>query len=189
MILIRNIIVLLLCFSYNLSTLAATSNDTLQVTPIETGYLLNVPVSRIQLTIPDAKLIDLTSKMRKSANDRRYFYFADETRGLTVSGWFEQAGSFPGLNKFWQGEMASWKKNSLPAPLNVAAVQLNDWQAIFYDIDAGPESSKHVKAEIVLEGTWIDLHISISNSASPPPTREMLEDFLKGIIVTTKPAG
>lgn len=185
----RIIMALFLCFSFKFSAFAATSNDTLLVIRSEGGYVLSVPVSKLQLTLPDTKLIDLTSKMRKSASDRRYFYFSDEARGLSVSGWFEQAGSFPGISKFWQDELASWKKNSLPAPLNVSAVQFDKWQAIFYDIDAGQDSGKHVKAEIVLDGTWIDLYISFLNSALPPPTRSMLEDFLTSILVTTKVGG
>lgn len=186
MLLIRLVITLILCFSNKFSAYAATSNDTLQITRSAVGYVLDVPVSRIQLTLPDTKLIDLTIKMRKSANDRRYFYFSDEARGLSVSGWFEQAASFPGISKFWQDEIAVWKRNSLPAPLNVSAVQFNKWQAIFYDIDSSKESGKHVRAELVQNGTWIDLHISILDSASPPPTRSMLEDILNSIVVTTK---
>jgi len=63
------------------------------------------------------------------------------------------------------------------------------WEVVTYDIDI-PDlkgTSVHLRAERVLAGTWIDLHLSTA-SPSPPPAklRAELLDALRHVEVVEK---
>ena len=152
-------------------------------------YGLQVPVSKLQMVIPDAGLKQEATDVGGSTSSPRYYNFSDRSRGLVISGWFESADQFPGIATFWENEQASWKKNGLPEARNVAMGTLGDWQAIFYDLKLPAGSNHHLRAHLVKAGTWIDLHISVAGSGADAPNRATLESILKSISVREKSGG
>ena len=155
----------------------------------DASYLLSVPVSRLEMRIPFPGLQQQANDGGGAADNPRYFYLGDG-HGLNVSGWFEQAGGFKGMDKFWSGEVASWRKQGLAEPLNTDFVKVGNWQAVFYDMPLDNYSNLHVRAHWVQAGTWIDIHLSLTGKPSDESiSRARLLELLKSITVREKSAG
>jgi hypothetical protein len=163
--------------------------DAIVVTHTEAAYVLEVPVSKLLMVIPEAGLKHEAMNLGGSTSNPRYYNFSDLSRGLIISGWFEPASRFSGLTTFWETEQASWKKGGLPEAQNVSVETIGNWQAIFYDLTLPVGSNHHVRAHLVQAGTWIDIHISVTGVGATAPDRATLETILKSISVNEKPGG
>ena len=156
-------------------------STTLRIVERESSYRLSVPVSRLVMTIPkkDWKL-EIQSAPAASSGSR-YFSLMDRARGLVVSGWFESADGFRGIEKFWESESKSYLK-----PENVSFTHADSWQVIAFDVALVPGSSisvSHIRAEWVQAGTWIDIHASFSSERPSAERRATLMEILKTIQV------
>lgn len=170
-------VVSVLCGAHNVSAQNAGSAS-LQVTKTETAYQLRVPVSRLILNLPATGLAQQDSKP-----EERYFHFVDQARGLVISGWFEPAHLFKGLDQFWTSETANWKKIGMPTPLNVEQTKVGDWQVIMYDMTLPKVNNTHLRAHLVKAGTWIDVHTSITGTGEISTYRQAMLELLKTIEV------
>jgi len=156
---------------------------TLKVTESPNSFRLTVPVSRLTMTIPRGSFVHETETGVDSGP--RYFQFADSTSGLIISGWFESSDGFSNLQSFWDSEESSWAKHNLPAPKDTNFLTIGDWQCVSYSIDLPGVTNNHLRAELVRDGTWIDMHISITNRKSTAENRDLLASVLESIEVTT----
>ena len=152
-----------------------TEPDRITVVERPDVYELMVPVSNLVLSIPKQGLVQKTDKPQ----GRRYFYFMDEKRSRIVSGWFEPAEEFSGIEKFWKAETSAWSANKLPQPDNVAFRKIGRWDTIVYHMPRSGGGFTHIRAHWVQAGTWIDLHLS-------SPDAKELESFLGQIAVREK---
>ena len=159
---------------------SAPRPDALQITQTKTGWELAVPVSRLVMTIPNAGMQRTTNP---TVDHPRYFYFSGG--GLNVSGWFEPAQGFNGIEDFWKKEMAAWNKK-LPTPADVEFKKIGNWDAVAYELPIGSASSSNVRAHWVQSGTWIDVHVSITSSAPAAESRAKAIAFLNTIQVREK---
>jgi hypothetical protein len=121
-----------------------------------------------------------------AANSPRYFAFKDRDLPLFVSGWFEPAQGFAGIQKFWAEEVATWKNKGLPQPQNVAFSKSGGWEAVAYDMPVPNLTNAHVRAHWVQAGTWIDLHLSLTNRQPAADARALLVAFLGIVNVSEK---
>lgn len=157
------------------------AQDSLRVVEQSNRYELWLPASRIYAILPRGRLVPLKNSLGGSASDSRYFYFVD--RSFNVSGWFEPAERFAGVEKFWQSELQAWKQKGLSEPLDVAFKKLGGWEAVLYDLPQPSGTNSHLRAHWVQDGTWIDVHLSLTSSRSSAELREALEAYLKGVLV------
>jgi hypothetical protein len=154
----------------------------LEIDETARDYRLSVPVSRLVLTIPKGGFNRATSRAAGgAASSPRYFYFTDEARRLQLSGWFENAQGFSGVNKFWEAETAQWRRSNLPEPRDVSFTKTGGWDAMVYDVADAAGPSSHVRAHWVQADTWIDLHVSTMSGS-----REGLVTLLKTLEVKEK---
>jgi hypothetical protein len=164
----------------------AVSSDpgTLHVIEKNGAYELSVPVSQLVMTIPKENLSPERNPSGGSANSSRYFYFADQKRTLLISGWFESATAFKGMEGFWKGETQSWGQE----PKNVSFQKIGNWNTVIYDMEVPlpKASNSHIRAELVQSGTWIDLHISLTGEQSTKDSRSELVKTLKKILVVER---
>ena len=160
---------------------APLAADTLRVVDHPDRYELWVPASRVYVVLPRGRLASFKNPLGGSANNPRYFYFVD--RSFNVSGWFEPAEKFSGVQKFWEGETRALRENGLPAPADVAFKKVNAWEAIIYDFPSPAGTSSHIRAHWVQAGTWIDIHLSLTSSRPSADMRTALETYLKGVLV------
>jgi hypothetical protein len=157
--------------------------DALQIKQLEKVYELTVPASKLVMTLPQRDFARVTNPAG-GAEHKRYFYFVEGP--LSVSGWFEPAPDFPGLQAFWEKESGAWKSRGLPEPQNVSFTKVGDWDAIVYDVAVPSGSSSHIRAHWVQSGTWIDLHASLAARGSSAETRAKLAEFLQTIRIREK---
>lgn len=163
------------------STRVPLAQDSIRVLGHRDRYDVWVPASRIYMALPRMKLAPKKSAFGGSTDNPRYFFFEDE--GFNVSGWFEPAGKFAGMRKFWTGETRAWSERGLPAPTNVVFKKIGGWDAVLYDNASPAGTSSHIRAHWVQSGTWIDLHLSLASSHSSNELRAALERFLKAVSV------
>jgi len=169
---------------------AETDPARLQITETSDAFELNVPVSKLIMSIPKAGLSPQKNSQGGGAASPRYFYFVDSSRNLIISGWFEPASAFKGIKEFWANETAAWKQHGLPEAKNVDFQKINGWDAIIYDIEMPETLSKghnsHVRAHWVQAGTWIDVHISLTAERSNEELRKSAIDLLRALQVKEK---
>ncbi len=159
--------------------------DAIQVTQTGTHYVLTVPVSRLVMQFPKGALVLAQPDAGGATRSPRYFYFQDREASLIASGWFESEQGFVGIQKFWDDEVASWNKR-LPAPQNVAFSKKTGWETIAYEVPVPTITNTNLRAHRVQAGTWIDLHLSLTNRQPVREARARLDAFLDNVIVSEK---
>lgn len=172
--------------------LAATAQqaDRLVISKNADTYVLAVPVSKLTLAVPASGLTVASTPRAGAADNPRYFMLNDSSRGLVISGWFEPADNFPGASSAWDGDRAEWKKHGLPEPTEVAFEKLNGWEAVFYEMPLPTDAKNHnVRAHFVRDGTWIDIHLSLTNRDSGTASRAALRDLLNALRVSAASGG
>ena len=164
----------------------APKEVSLQTTEQGEKYVLTVPVSRLVMTIPKGGLTRAQNSRGGSANSPRYFIFEDRALHLVVSGWFESDDHFLGIKQFWANEMAAWKRENLPEARDVSFEDFGSWKTILYDIAVPANGNSHIRAHWIQDGTWIDIHLSLTSKDSQTERRDRLRDALKAIQVSQK---
>jgi hypothetical protein len=157
----------------------------IQITQTGTHYVLAVPVSRLVMQFPKGALVPASPDTGGATRSPRYFYFQDRDTALIVSGWFEPQQAFAGIQKFWDDEVASWNKK-LPAPQDVAFSKNRGWETIAYEVPVPSITNTNLRAHWVQAGTWIDMHLSLTNRQPIREARARLEAFLTGVSVSEK---
>jgi hypothetical protein len=159
--------------------------DAIQITQTNTHYVLSVPVSRLVLQFPNNRLLPTKLDAGGGTNSPRYFSFKDRELPLIVSGWFEPEQNFAGIQKFWAGEMAAWNKQ-VAQPKDVAFSKNGRWEVIAYEIPVPNITNSNLRAHWVQAGTWIDLHLSLTNRQPARDARAVLAAFLATVSVSEK---
>ncbi len=166
------------------------ANDPLKLAIIDSPkyYNLIVPAGRVVMGLPRKGLSKGIGRVGGATSSPRYFYFNDYEKGLVISGWFEHAQKFVGLNKFWEGEKDAWKMRGLPDPLDVEINKYGDWDTIAYNMPNSmftpltpSQKNTHIRAHYVQAGTWIDLHISLTSEKSEVELRKEAFELLDSI--------
>lgn len=184
-----NLLVVVVALAGSTSVATAQQSERLSITRTEHAYVLNVPVSRLEMTIPAANLFQQPPNIYGSTNNPRYFSFSDPRRGLMLSGWFEPASRYMGITGFWKREQNAWNQNGLPRPIDVLFDKIDGWEVVFYQQPVPKGSSSHVRAHFVQADTWIDLHISVTSGETVSTNRSVVESMLKSIVVKEKSGG
>jgi len=143
-------------------------------------FTFTVPGSRVLVKVPDTSLhIDNT------ASDR--FKLSRRDPMLILSGWLEPASRYKGLRKFWQTESRSPAYAGALAPTRVEMLRAGPWEVVAFDIPlrAGGTMA-NLRAERVMAGTWIDLHLSTAAQAPSAKLRAELLDALRQVEVIEK---
>lgn len=172
------------------SVAAGARPDALQITESGENYLLDVPIGRLVMALPKAGMTRMPSFASPASNHPRYFYFTAGT--LNLSGWFEPAQRFKGIQEFWESETANWKRQGLPEMQDIAFGASGNWQVVTYEQPAPAQFQNagfvntHARAHWVQAGTWIDLHISVTSKGPATDNRARILSFLQTIRVTEK---
>lgn len=183
---LRQLLISVVALLLQPATMAQPQSAYLSVAPQGDAYVLTVPASKLSLAIPSRGLRQIDPKAGGATDSPRYFYFSDETRGLTISGWFEPAIQYRGLEFTWQADQAEWKKIGLPAPTDVSLGKVGDWEVVFYEQPTSAISNSHIRAHLVRAGTWIDVHISVATQGAGHSNRQAASAFLGALVVSQR---
>jgi hypothetical protein len=166
------------------------NNATLHAQQTTDAYVLSVPVSQLEMTIPHDGLVRGSPSHGGSTASPRYFYFEDRQEAIILSGWFESQDRFKGLQAFWAEEVESWLRHRMPLPKDVLFEEIGGWQAIQYEMAVPVPGicNLHLRAHWIQAGTWIDIHLSVTSRSSAAVLRERLVRLLNSIIVKEKKA-
>jgi hypothetical protein len=170
-------------FAYSHALSAAPEGETLQVFELPDGYVLNVPITTLAMTIPKK---DLKKNLGAGSKlNPRYFLFQNERRpDISVSGWIEPASKFTSTRKIWEGDKIQWSINELPHPTDVIFKKIGGWDAVLYNMNIAERVHSNVRAHWIQESTWIDVHLSSLTAAkSPKQCRATLVRLLRQIQV------
>jgi len=169
----------------NTTATSAPPSQSIAIETAETSYILTVPVSRLTMTIPKGHLV-LKSSPLGEPNNPRYFYFQDSKVTFIVSGWFEPASGFSGIERFWENETNAWKRNGLPEAQDVSFTKIGNWDSVVYETKLPRGTNAHIRAHWVQAGTWIDVHLSLTSTRASAESRKLLESYLRTISVEEK---
>jgi hypothetical protein len=161
----------------------APASERLTVTDKGSAYELTVPVGRLMLTIPKGHFVQ--SSPAAGSSSPRYFFLEDKQAGVIVSGWFEPAQGFQGMETFWAGERDDLKAHGFE-PEDVVLDGAGKWKIVAYDVRAGEARQSNIRAEWVEAETWIDLHLSQTSKLETNAMRKQLRDCLASIQVSLK---
>lgn len=146
-------------------------------------FEFTMPEAKLRLRLPDAQLVE---DSRGAGARPGYFKLSDRAISRIVSGWFEPAARYSGLQQFWRHESAGLTKNGFK-PEGVEFTRIGDWEAIFYHQTLSAHTRMcHLRAELVRAGTWIDLHLSATGSEPLTELRERLTSTLSSVEVSEK---
>lgn len=152
-------------------------------------FVLNVPVSRLSLSFPHEGMIQQAPSSTGDGNQHpRYFMFSDKTSGTILTGWIESAESYKGFDAFWKAELRSLSRVPQFKPRNVRTSKVGEWEIAAYDVNLPMKGAinTHLRAEWVSMGTWIDIHISVTNTESIEAGRARALKLLESLRVAEK---
>lgn len=167
--------------AYSHALTAAPEGETLQVFELPHGYILNVPITTLAVTIPKKDMKN--SRGMGSKLNPRYFLFQNERRpDISISGWIEPAKRFTSAKKILEGDKIQWQINGLPVPTDVEFKKIGGWDAVLYNMNLSGNTHSSIRAHWIQESTWIDIHISaLTDGKSPKKCRDTLIKLLKQI--------
>jgi len=150
-------------------------NSTLIAFEHASSIELSVPASSVKMTIPKDDLVKMDNTGAKSY---RYFIYSGAKSGFTLSGWFEPANQYLGLEKHWTDFLSSWPGNQ---PEEVSFSKVDDWETVSYHVQVDACKLQSIKAFLVHADTWIELHMT-----SPCNQSMDLKTYLKKIKIEQK---
>jgi hypothetical protein len=164
----------------------APKDQSIVVTEEAQSFVVTVPVSRLVMTIPKGDLKEVHERSGGATDSARYFSLKSKDPVLIVTGWFEPERMNSRIQDLWNGEVAAWKKHGDPEPKDVSFEKVGGWEAVVYDVAAGPLENSHIRASWVQAGTWIDVHLSLTTDRPTAERRQRLRDTLAAIQVAEK---
>lgn len=148
----------------------------------QTPFTFTMPQSRVTVRVSD------TSLRPDPAGDKpNYFKLSRRDPQLILSGWLEPAAGYKGLEAFWESEKRSPAYAGPLAPTRIEMLRNSPWETVAYDVALpGGITSAHLRAERVVAGTWIDLHLSTTSTRPAATLRAELLAACARVEVTQK---
>ena len=151
-----------------------------QETPNQKLMEFTIPQAPWTLTLP-ADNFKLAQKQMKSDGAGAYFYLTDEKQGLNLSMYIEPADSCQDSKScrdmIWKAGNPSWVN-----PQNVVQSEIGDisfFELLIPSFQGMPVQQQNMYAEFVVDGFWVDLHIS--KVLYKPEEHRLFERIIKSI--------
>ena len=97
---------------------------------------------------------------------------------MIISGWFEPAARFEGVQELWALESSKFEGIPLLAPHGVKFEAIGGWKCVLYSNGAGLAPRLNINAHWVELETWIELHISAPVKTSPEEAERAARELL-----------
>jgi hypothetical protein len=146
-------------------------------------FTFTLPQSRVVVKVSDTSLRPDPGEPSRPG----YFKVMRREPQLILSGWLEPAARYKGFKAFWEGEMKSPAFAGPLAPTRIEMSQNGAWEVVAYDVVLpGGITSAHLRAERVVAGTWIDLHLSTTSTRPAATLRAELMTALGRVEIVEK---
>jgi hypothetical protein len=150
--------------------------------PATGPFTFTVPASRVAVKVADASLVADAAV----ANRPNYFKLTRRAPLLIVSGWLEPAERYKGLDALWEAENRSPVYAGPLAPTRMEKLREGPWDVLAYDVALPVGTQSNLRAERVVAGTWVDLHLSTASAGAPATLRAELRAALRKVEVVQK---
>jgi hypothetical protein len=144
-------------------------------------FTFTVPQSRVVVKVADASLLPDTAAAKPN-----YFKLTRRDPLLIVSGWLEPAERYKGLDALWEEEKRAPVYAGPLAPVRVETLREGPWEVVAFDVALPGGTQSNLRAERVMAGTWIDLHISTASTRPSATLRAELRAALRKVEVVQK---
>jgi hypothetical protein len=154
------------------------------VNKTDQNYEVYDPEKRLVFTIPKDgfTMRDLRDEnLRAYEPSPSFFYLENRISNLAVSIWFASENIFPGIKKFWEDEMEGWRRVGLPSPQNVSFGKIGVWDTVIYDMKYPGYTKSYIKANLIQNGVWTEIILSIPSISTDGDSRSKLADILNSI--------
>lgn len=146
-----------------------------------------VPTAPWTMTLPAGNFV-VEERRQKPDGSSGYFFLTDNTSHLNVSFYIEPVGSCKNSkacrDMVWKMGNPSWEN-----PKNFVSSQIGDvsyFEFLIPSFRDQPVQQQNMYAEFVVEGFWIDLHIS--KILYKPEDHKLFEQLVKAIKFEPKPS-
>lgn len=135
------------------------------------SFVFTRPQSKLRVEFPNVK-----AEMAREG----YFLGGIDSLHINVSGWLEPEQRYRGLEKFWAKE----SRGKIAGTLGREGA----WETVAYKIDLTAKDlvQWNLRAELVRDGTWVDLHLSTIGKAGESDMPQRLLNVLREVKVSTK---
>lgn len=175
-------LLLAMAFAAPVTTAEVPGENRIVIAETAETFQVSLPASRLVMTFPRGGFgVDLIDE---ETDGPLYFSFTDPGSGAMMTGWFEPATGYNGIEALWKGDVAAWKKAGLPDPVNVEFVRIGRWEAVTYEMKLPERNNTHIRAQWTELGTWIDLHISVTTAAPIESARKAAQDILESVQIS-----
>jgi hypothetical protein len=166
------------------SNTAANSNVLIETT--SQGVSIGTKDRKVKLIVPSNNLKPVNERGGGGQKNPNYFYFVDtKVAGIGVdlhfSGWLlpVEKYNYNEVGEFWATN-TNWEKY-----FNHEFRKTGNWEVYLYDAPV-PETftdvfSSHMRANLLFDDTWVDLHLSITDMKPSKFLHDVLFDYLKTI--------
>ncbi len=144
-------------------------------------FTFTVPQSRVMVRVADPALV-----ADEPGPKPNYFKLTRREPMLIVSGWLEPAERYKGLDAFWEAEKKAPVYSGPLAPTRVEMLREGPWEVVAFDVALPGGTQSNLRAERIMAGTWIDLHLSTASTRPPAGLRAELRAALRKIEVVQK---
>jgi len=163
----------------NLNILIETSSQ---------GISIGTKDRSVKIFVPTRTFRIVNERMGGGQNNPNYFYFTDTKVdgtdvGLHFSGWLFpiERYTFNEVGELW-AISTDWENN-----FNHDFRKTGNWDVYMFDVPV-PETfkdvfSSHMRANLLYEDTWIDLHLSITDRKPSEQLHDILFEYLKTVQV------
>jgi hypothetical protein len=164
-------------------TLAACATEQVEVVPANDDYLISTIGSKLALHVPKGELVPQTRDESGNRYPPHYFYLDDRARGLILSGWFETADRWAGVDDWLRQVTRSDAEKGLPPRMDLRVSKDRGADVVEYHLEGnfGGRTNCHLVAHWVDEGTWIEMHASLTAKLSLADNQAQLEQFFQSI--------
>ncbi|MDR2982843.1 MAG: hypothetical protein LBV12_11425 [Puniceicoccales bacterium] len=166
--------------------LALPSSAKAQLGKTGKGVSIGTSASKVAILLPSADISQKDDNIGGGTSRPGYFYCTEPKAGIIVSGWIEPVERFrhSSVKAMWEEEV-SRKTRAMAnmAPKDVAFQKVNEWEVILYDqaMPVDKLSNSHIRANLMKDGSWIDLHLSLTGQGSSAEMRKKLLDYLRDV--------
>jgi len=186
----ERIIFLVIPFLIGCATNSGTTiNSNILTETTSQGISVGTKDRKAKLMIPSNNLKTVEERGGGGQRNPNYFYFVDKkVDGIGVdlhfSGWLLpiEKYTYDEVIDFWVTD------RNLDKHFNQEFRKTGNWMVYLYDLPV-PETftdvfSSHMRANLLLDDTWIDLHLSITDMKPSKFLHDVLFEYLKTVQIT-----
>ncbi|AWI09769.1 hypothetical protein [Ereboglobus luteus] len=166
-----------------------SAQSSIQITQNEHGTVIGNPdISRVSLLLPSKNYKATPGALAIGRGDPGYFIGRDMVANVIMSGWFSPIYKFK-----YKTARDLWKKDTPKQAKNLEYLKIKEWDVMVHELEIPIKTQNTLqvtlRANLLEDGTWIDLRLSSMGIASQrADMRKALIDYINTLQVNVAEA-